>query len=136
MEKYESKQVRINRPAEEIYNVVSDFNNFTPIVQDKVEGWSATADTCSFKAQGFTLSLRMVEKEPFRMVKVTGDEGSPMPFTFWVQLKEMASDDTRMRLVLHAEIPMMLRMMIGGKLRGAMDSMAEKIAESFNNKQK
>ena len=38
-----------------------------------------------------------------------------------------------MRLVLHIELNMMMKMMIGGKIREAMDQIADKIAESFNN---
>jgi carbon monoxide dehydrogenase subunit G len=53
-------------------------------------------------------------------------------FTFWVQLKEAAPYDTRMRLVLHAELNMMLKMMLGSKLQSGIDQMAETIAAAFN----
>ena len=86
MEKYESKHVRILRPAETVYGVLSRFDNLTPVLADKVEGWTADENTCSFKAKGFPVRLRMVEKEPFKLVKVTGEDGSPMDFTFWLQL--------------------------------------------------
>ena len=92
MEKYESHQVRILRPAAVIYRTLSDFSNFTPILQDKVEEWQADADSCSFKVKGFTARLRIVEREENKLVKVTGDEGSPFPFFFWLQLHPV--DDT------------------------------------------
>ena len=41
MEKYESKHVRIRRPASMIYSVLSRFDNLTPVLADKVEGWTA-----------------------------------------------------------------------------------------------
>ena len=133
MEQYESKQVRIERPAELIYGTLSDFSRFTPILQDKVEGWEATEDHCSFRAQGFTFRLRIVDREAPKLVKIAAEEGSPIDFTFWLQLHPVAADDTRMRLVLHAELNMMMKMMIGGKLRQGLDAVAEKIAERFNN---
>ena len=133
MEKYESHQVRILRPAAVIYRTLPDFSNFTPILQDKVEEWQADADSCSFKVKGFTARLRIVEREENKLVKVTGDEGSPFPFFFWLQLHPVDDTDTRMRLVLHIELNMMMKMMIGGKIREAMDQIADKIAESFNN---
>ena len=132
MEKYESKQVRINRSAETVYGLASNFNNFTSVLEDKVEDWHATEDTCSFKVKGFNLSLQIAEKEEPTMIKVTGGDNSPLPFTFWMQLKEMAPDDTRMKLTLHAELPMMVKMMVGSKLREGIDQMAERIAEGFN----
>ena len=133
MEKYESKHVRILRPAETVYGVLSRFDNLTPVLADKVEGWTADENTCSFKAKGFPVRLRMVEKEPFKLVKVTGEDGSPMDFTFWLQLVSADVSDTRMRLVLHVKLNMMMKMMIGGKLQQALDQIADQIAEEFNN---
>lgn len=133
MEKYESKHVRIRRPAEMVYNALSRFDNLTPILSQRVEGWEADENSCSFKAKGFPVKLRIVEKEPFKLVKVTGEDGSPMDFTFWLQLVSVAPDDTRMRLVLHVKLNMMMKMMVGGKLAAAMDQIANQIAEAFNN---
>lgn len=133
MEEYTSKQVRILRPSGMIYESLSDFSRFTPILADKVDGWEATADTCTFKVKGFNMGLRIVERRPNEMIKVTGDEGSPMEFALWMQLKEVASADTRMRLVLHAKLNMMMKMMIGKKLQSGIDQIADQIAEAFNN---
>ena len=132
MEKYESKQQQIRRTAEQIYSALSSFNNFTPIIQDRVEEWSADDNVCSFKVKGMPVRLRMVEREPNKTIKIQGDEGSPIDFTFWLQLKEVAPYDTRMRIVVHAELNMMMRMMIGKKLQGAVDQMAEAIAAALN----
>ena len=44
-----------------------------------------------------------------------------------------AETDTRMRIVLDVELPMMMKMMVGKKLAGAVDQIAEKIAEGFNS---
>ncbi|MDD3107867.1 MAG: polyketide cyclase [Alistipes sp.] len=132
MEKYESKQVRILRPASSIYEVLSRFDHLSPVLADKVEEWQATEDRCSFKAKGFPIALRMVEREPYKLIKVAGEEGSPMNFTLWVQLASVSEEDTRMRLVLHVELNMMMKMMIGGKLAQAMDQIAEQVAEAFN----
>lgn len=132
MEKYESKQQQIRRSAEQIYTALASFNNLTPVVQDKVEEWQADDDVCSFKVKGMSLRLKMVEREPFKTIKIQGDEGTPMDFTFWLQLKEVAPYDTRMRIVLHADLNMMMRMMIGKKLQGAVDQMAEAVAMAMN----
>ena len=133
MERYESKHVQILHPARAVYGVLADFNHLTPVVGDKVEGWCATENTCSFKVQGFTVNLQMIEKVEHKLIKVTGADGSPMDFTFWLQLVSAAETDTRMRIVLDVELPMMMKMMVGKKLAGAVDQIAEKIAEGFNS---
>lgn len=133
MEKYESKHIQIKRPVEHIYAAVSSFDNFTPILADKVEGWCAADTKCSFKAKGFNVKLHMIEREHCKHIKIVGEDGSPMDFTFWLQLVSAAPEDTRMRIVLHVELNMMMKMMVGGKLQAAVDQIADKIAESFNH---
>lgn len=133
LEKYESKQQQILRPASQIYAVVSRFDNFTPILKDKVEEWQADEDSCSFKVKGFTMSLRMIDREEPKFVKIVGEGVTPVDFTFWLQLHEVTPTDTRIRLVLHVELNMMMRMMIGGKLQKTLDQIVEQIAQGFNS---
>lgn len=134
MENYESKQQQILLPAEAVYAMISRFDNLTPALQDKVEEWQADENSCSFKAKGFTVKLRIMDKEAPKYVKITGDDGGvPIDFAFWIQLQPAAERDTRIRLVLHAELNMMMRMMIGGKIKAALDQVVEGIARSFNS---
>lgn len=133
MQEYISKQQQILRPAEQIYAVISRFDNLTPAVADKVEEWQATEDTCSFKAKGFTVRLRMEEREEPVLVKIVGDGGGvPMDFAFWIQLHKVSESDTRLRLVLRIDLNMMMKMMVGNKLQGAIDQIAEGIAKAMN----
>lgn len=133
MEKYESKQQQIRKSASQIYPYISSFSLLTPAVADKVEEWSATDDSCSFRVKGFTVKLRMVDKVENKHVKISGDEGGvPIDFNFWIQLHEVEPGDTRVRLVLHAELNMMMRMMVGGKLKKGLDQTVEGLAAAFN----
>ncbi|MBR5820866.1 MAG: polyketide cyclase [Alistipes sp.] len=127
MQEYVSKQVQILRPAEQIYQLISRFDNLTPALQGRVEDWEATEQTCSFKAKGFTVRLLMDERVEPKHVKIIGD-GVPMDFAFWVQLHKVDTNDTRLRLVLHAELNMMMKMLIGSKLQQALDQIADSIS--------
>lgn len=139
--RYTSKQVQIFHSDERIFRVLSNFENFTPIVGDKVEGWEATEESCRFKVKGFTLGLKMVEREPNKHIKVCADDsvgGMPIPFTFWTQMKDTtpegaAGPRTHLRIVLDIELNPMLKMMVGGKMQTAVDNIAEQIAQAFNN---
>lgn len=134
MKEYISKQQQIFRPADKIFTVISRFDNLTPALADKVEGWQADEDTCSFKVKGFTVRLRIDERVAPKHVKITGDDGGvPVDFAFWIQLHGVSDNDTRIRLVLHADLNMMMRMMIGNKLQDALDKVVEGLAASFNS---
>ncbi len=130
MQEYISKQVQLLRPANVIYEAISRFDRLTPAVADRVEEWQATEESCSFKVKGVTVRLRMAERVEPKHVKITGD-GVPMDFAFWVQLHPVSECDTRLRLVLHAELNMMMRMMIGSKLQQALDQIADGIAAAM-----
>lgn len=133
MEKYESKQQQILKPAAFVFPLISRFDMLTPALRDKVEEWQADEDTCSFKVKGFTVRLRIAERVENKHVKITGDEGGvPVDFAFWIQLHEVGVNDTRIRMVLHAELNMMMRMMIGGKIQGGLDKAVEGLAVAFN----
>ena len=135
LEKYESKQQQIFKPAARIFPFISRFDMLTPALQDKVEEWSATEDTCSFKVKGFTVALRIVERVENKHIKISGDEGAgvPVDFSFWIQLHEVSESDTRIRMVLHAELNMMMRMMIGGKIQKGLDQAVEGFTKAFNS---
>ena len=130
MQEYQSKQQQIFRPADQIFAAISRFDNLTPALKERVEEWEATEESCSFKAKGFPVRLRMEERVAPKHVKIVGDGGVPMDFAFWIQLQPVAEQDTRLRLVLHAELNMMMRMLIGGKLQDALDRIADGIAEA------
>ena len=133
MEKYESKQGRIFKSAAQIYPFISNFSLLTPAVADKGEEWQATEDTCSFKIKGMVVKLRMIDKEAGKYVKISGDQGGvPIDFTFWIQLHEVTPTDTRMRMVLHAELNMMMRMLVGGKIQKGLDQAVDAFADAFN----
>ncbi len=134
MEKYESKQQQILKPAAFVFPLISRFDMLTPALRDRVEEWQADEDTCSFKVKGFTVRLRIAERVENKHVKITGDDGNgvPVDFAFWIQLQEAGVGDTRIRMVLHAELNMMMRMMIGGKIQGGLDKAVEGLAVAFN----
>lgn len=134
MTEFESKIVAIHRKSEDVFRVLSDFRLFTPFIPtDKLEGWKAEEDSCSFIVNGIgQTGLKIVEKEPFKLVKITGDGKLPFEFFLWIQLNEVEPNDTRMKLTLKAELNMMLKMMLEKKIEEGINTLAEGIAAAFN----
>ena len=131
LEKYQSKQQQVLKNVNRIYPFITRFDMLTPALEE----WQANEDTCSFKVKGFTVALRIVERVENKHIRITADEekgGVPIDFSFWIQLHEVSDNDTRMRLVLHADLNMMMRMMIGGKLQEGLDKAVEGLAMAFN----
>ncbi|OFX85822.1 MAG: hypothetical protein A2W99_05970 [Bacteroidetes bacterium GWF2_33_16] len=137
MSKYISKTGKINLLDEKIYTFLSDFTNLKNIIPaDKVSDFSATADSCQFTVSGLgKAGLKMVEKEPFKLIKITSN-GGPFSFFFWIQLKPVDEEtsSTALRLTLEAELNPMMRMVIGNQIQNGLDKLVDYMVEYFNMK--
>lgn len=130
----ESKIVAIRRTDEQVYTVLSSFKAFDPIARAaQIEDWHADDDSCSFTAKGFgTVKLRIVEREPFKTIKIKGEEGLPFEVFLWFQFKQVAPYDTRTKLTLKADLNMAMGWMLKSKLQEGVDTIAESLAKAFN----
>lgn len=132
--KYESKVCAIPQDAHVVYQVLSNLENLNRvrdlIPQDKVQELEITPDSIRVKVDGLgqKITIRIVDREEDKMIKF-GLDNVPMAANFWIQLKQMAPMDTRVRLTLHADIPMMFRMMLSNKLQTGLDQAAEMLTQ-------
>ncbi len=125
--KIESKVGKVNANEDRIYNFISNFNNLkTFIPPDKVQEFQSSEDHCKFNVSGIgAVSLRIIEKEPFKMIKVTGDGMANQQFFLWIQLKQNAENDTRIKLTIKADLNPMLRMMATKPLQNFLDKLVD-----------
>lgn len=130
MEKFESKITRSTASPEALYARLSSLENLSGLVaREEFSDVVATVDRVEFTAKGIgRMGVRIVDRQPYQTIKFTDIDGKPVSFTAWIQLKEVGPGDTRIRLTLHADIPLMLRLMVKGKIRKGLDQAAEAIA--------
>lgn len=127
--KIESKIGKIQAAPEKVYSFLSDFRNFSKLIPpDKVKDWWADEDSCRFTVDGVgQTGLRIIEKEPYSLIKITGAEGSKFDFFFWVQIKEAAPYDSRLKLTIKVELNPMLKMMATKPLQNFVDSLVDQL---------
>lgn len=132
-----SKTGKIEKPSTGIYNFISDFRNLKEVVpQDKVNDFIAEEDSCEFTVEGLgKAGLKIVEKEPPKLIKMTNNGSLPVDFNLWLQLKEVENNDTRIRITVRAELNMMMKMMVGKKLQEGADALIDYICAYFNKKE-
>lgn len=138
MSKHTSKIGKVNKSDELIYNFLTDFNNLKSIVpQDKVKDFEATEDTCKFNIDKVgQAGLKIIEKEPHKLIKITSDGKSPFSFFFWIQLKpiEDSENTTAIRLTIDANLNPMMKMMVGKHLQKGIDGLVDQLVVFFNRK--
>ena len=128
-QKYESKIQSIPAPVDKVYPVLSNMLNLERvrdlIPADKVQEMDLSEDAVKFKVDGLAqkVTIRIVDKIENDTIKF-GLDNMPVAGNFWIQLKEVAPNDTRVKLTVKADIPVFFRMMIEKKLQQGLDDAA------------
>ncbi len=140
--KYVSDVHLIDRNVEMVYNHLSDFKNLSRFLTDElidkvsgslpgvsIENFESDSDSCSFTVSGIgRTEIRVVDREPHTTIKVKGGGDLPVELTFWIQLLPLAPYETKLRLTLHTEMSMMVKMVVGNKLEEGVNRLATALA--------
>lgn len=148
LSKYTSEVKLINHNEQVIFNYLSNFENLAgylnsgliekiteKVPQIKITDFSSDKDSCKFNITGLGLAeIKVVNREPFKTIKVESSGRLPLSLTFWIQLLPVDNFQTKMRLTLHAEMSTMIKMMAGNKLEEGINNLAETLSKLHYNK--
>jgi len=96
----------------------------------KLEDFAASEDRCSFSISPVgNVGIEIVERDPFKTIKFQGEKSVPFPVTFWVQLAPVGENSCKIKLTLHAELNMMIKMMVGGYLEKGIEKLADMLTK-------
>lgn len=134
MTTYESEIKTILSNNKVVFAKLSDLNNLAGLI-DKVPAESGITDiTCDSDTVSFNvnpagkITLRIIDREEPKTIKFQS-ENSPVAFNLWIQLVEKAEYDTKLKITMKADIPTMIKMMIGSKLNDFANKFAEGLAK-------
>lgn len=138
--KFVSDIHKISNSSDKVFNFLSDFRKFGMLfdaaknmagdqaneISEKIENVETTEDTCNFTVKGYgDAGVKIIDREPNKSIKFVGEGRVPFDFIFWIQLIEKGPYDTRIRLTLHADMNMMMKMMLKKKLEKGINQLAE-----------
>ncbi len=143
LSKYESDIKIIHNNQDIIYNYLSNFENLSQYVNEgllskinesvpqiTVSNFESDADSCRFNISGIgQAEIRIIDKEPSKNIKIASSGSLPIGVTFWIQLLPVGPYETKMKLTLHTEMGMMIKMMVGKKLEKGIDDLADMISK-------
>ena len=119
LNKYTSEVKLINHNQQIVFNYLSNFENLGTYLN------SGLIEKITEKVP----QIKIVNREPFKTIKIESSGGLPLSFTFWIQLLTVDETRTKMRLTLHAEMSVMIKMMAGNKLEEGLNQLAETLAK-------
>lgn len=143
LNKYVSEVKVVDHNQQIVFNYLSNFENLSSylnsgliekitekVPQIKITDFESDCDSCKFNITGLGLAeIKIVNRDPFKSIKVESSGGLPLSFTFWIQLLPADEYKTKMRLTLHAEMSMMIKMMAGSKLEEGVNQLAETLSK-------
>ncbi|MDD4589751.1 MAG: SRPBCC family protein [Parabacteroides sp.] len=115
-----------------VFAMLSDLSNLEKvkdrIPQDKIKDFEFDKDSCSVSVDPVgKVTFQIIEREPFKMIKFT-TVNSPVPLLMWIQLKQVAEDDTRMKLTVRADLNPLLKPMLSKPLQDGINKIANALA--------
>jgi carbon monoxide dehydrogenase subunit G len=142
LEKYTSLVKLVNHNEQVVFNYLSNFENLSAylnsgliekitekVSQIKITDFASDRDSCKFNITGIGLAeIKIVKREPFSTIKVESSGSLPISIIFWIQLLPVDNFTTKIRLTLHAEMSMMIKMLAGNKLEEGIDRLADTLA--------
>ena len=137
--KYESKIGQIAANDQKVFAVLSNLENLNffrdLIPEDKVKELEITSDRIRMKIEGLAqkIAIAIVDKEEFKTIKF-GAENLPIPFNVWIQLKQIDEQDTRIRITVKTDLPIMFKMMFDKKMQQGLDQAIDLLCQvPYNN---
>ena len=140
--KYVSDTKLIEHNQQLVFDYLSNFENLSSylntgliekitqqVPQIKITDFESDRDSCKFNISGLGLArIDIVKREPYKTIKVESSGTLPLSLVFWIQLLPVTPFQTKMRLTLHADLSMMIKMMVGEKLNEGINQLAETLS--------
>ena len=132
--KYESKIGKVNASAGSVYAVLTNLENlqrFADVIpQDKIKELEINRESIRFKVEGLgpKITIGIVDQEENKMIKY-GAENIPIPLDAWIQLKEVDTHETYMRITIKTDLPVMFRMMLDKKMQIGLDQAIDMLCQ-------
>lgn len=127
-----SDKIVINKSAENIFDFLTDFNNFENIMPEQIQEWQSTMTTCEFQIKGLTrMSMKIDKKNPFSKIIIKPNGETPFDYSLNVNLSELELDKTEAQLFIAADMNPMIAMMAKKPLQNFINIISEKLKENF-----
>ncbi|MBC7654241.1 MAG: SRPBCC family protein [Oligoflexus sp.] len=113
--------VIISQPIDKVFGFLSDLNNHQQLMPENIYNWSSTTDEAKFTIQNMAkLALKVSSRIENKEINIIPAEEAP----FAIEMKwatEKVGDATTAKLVVSAELNMMMKMLASGPLQKLVD---------------
>ena len=136
MTNIESKHGIVARQPYELYMSFTDLSNFVRMLpEDKREMITADMDTLTATVQGFNIGVKVHQRVPYSRIELV-DYGAPFAFHILVHFEPAAENPyyTDFWIEIEADLNLMMKMMLSGKIKEALDKVVDGLVDASNGK--
>ena len=136
MTNIESKHGIVSRQPHEMYMSFTDLSNFARMLpEDKKDAVTADYDTLTATVQGFQIGVKVHQRVPYSRIELV-DYGAPFAFHIELHFDPASADPykTDFWIKLEADLNLMMKMMLGGKIKDALNKVVDGLVDASNGK--
>lgn len=132
MAEFTSEIKTVSSSDKNIYDVLSDLRKLDlikdKIPQDELNGFSYDQDSCTVNVSPIgDVRFVITNREPNSTIKFDAEK-LPFNLNLWVQLEQVAENDTKMKLTINADLNPFLKPMVSKPLQDGLEKMATLLA--------
>ena len=125
----------LNAGQKEVFEFLSDFNNFEQLMPNQVTNWKSDSESCTFTIQGMaTITLKYFRKEPYHTVEVKPEGKTPISFNLLIKLFESENENHKTTGIVEidADLNPMMAMIARKPFENLVNVMAERLNDAFS----
>jgi hypothetical protein len=128
--KIDSEIVDIDNSAENVFDYLSNFNNFEKLMPAQVTNWTSDEDQCSFTINGMaTIGMKIIEKKKPELITISSNGKVPFEFKLYVHITPVDAGKCKGQLKFDSEMNMMIKMMVEKPLGNFFNMLAQKMKD-------
>ncbi len=132
MTEFISEKVSVAAPRQQVFDFLSDFNNFGHLMPEQIKNWKADKDQCSFTIEGLAeLSMRIASKSAPGNVHIVSHGKNPIDYTLDCFLTDAGGEATGAEIIFKADLNPFIKAMASRPLQNFVDMLATRLKEHF-----
>lgn len=127
-----SDLVIVDKPVGEVFNFLTDFNNYEKLMPEQVVKWESDKVSGRFTIKDLAeIGMRIEDVEEQKVVYLTSDGKVPFEFTLKVNLEKRSENKTAVQIDFDGNVGAMLAMMAKRPLTNLVNHMVGRIKDHY-----
>ncbi len=127
------RDLLVKHPPVVLYTLFSDLRRFAEnLPADMKEKVQVEADCIVASVQGMEMGMRVEQRIPYSLITLSETGKFPFPIKIHFHFSPVGADSSHFHLEFCAELPTMVKMMVGNKFQEMVDKITDQIEQALN----